>query len=113
MKLTKKDLNDLVDFNKTRKRIGEPKLSPEEYLNYIYGKTKLIPKKTKLKSTSLPSWAINHNNIPSVVTNHIAVKPKDDYKKEVSKNYTIAPPANKMGAQVLLASEIINAGKKV
>jgi hypothetical protein len=58
-------------------------------------------------------WANTHKDIPSVTTNHIPTKPRDDFKKEVSKNYTIAPPANKMGAQVLLASEIINAGKKV
>jgi hypothetical protein len=113
MKLTLKQKDALIEFNKLRKRIGEPKYTPEEYYNYIYGKTKLIKTKSRYKGIDVPVWANTHKDIPSVTTNHIATKPRDDYKKEVSKNYTIAPPANKMGAQVLLASEIINAGKKV
>ena len=113
MKLTKKHLEDLVVFNRNQKRIGEPKLSPEEYLIYIYGKIKLKPNKNRLKSSSLPSWAVDHSNIPSITSDHIALKKQDGYKKDISKRYPVAPPANKMGAQVLLLSEVVNAGKKV
>ena len=113
MKLTKKDLEDLVIFNRNRKRIGEPKLSPDEYLKYIYGKVKLKSNKNRLKSNSIPSWAIDHSNIPSLMSDHVALKKQDDYKKEISKQYPIAPPANKMGYQLLLNSEIKTAGRKV
>lgn len=84
MKLTKKDLNNLVEFNKLRKRIGEPNMNEQEYLNYLYGKTKMIQKKTKLKPMTIPSWATNHSDTPSNTSDHIAVKSDDSVKKEVS-----------------------------
>lgn len=115
MKLTLKQKDALIEFNKLRKRIGEPKYTPEEYYNYIYGKTKLIKTKSRYKGIDVPVWAFDPRNIPSITpsTDYVPTAKDAEYKKEISKNYTIAPPANKMGAQVLLASEIINAGKKV
>lgn len=115
MKLTKKDLESLVIFNKNQKRIGEPKMSPEQYLRYLYGKTEKVfqGKAKRLKPLELPSWAITHSHIKSVTSDHIALKKQDDYKKEISKQYPIAPPANKMGYQLLLNSEIKHAGRKV
>lgn len=115
MKLTKKDLESLVVFNKNQKRIGEPKMSPEQYLRYLYGKTEKVVqgKPKKLKSIDIPNWATDHRNIVSVTSDHIALRKQDDYKKEISKQYPIAPPANKMGYQLLLNSEIKYAGRKV
>ena len=117
MKLTKKDLESLVVFNKNQKRIGEPKLTPEEYLFYLYGKgfkhLQVKKEKKKLKSLDIPNWATDHRNIVSVTSDHIALRKQDDYKKEISKQYPIAPPANKMGYQLLLNSEIKTAGRKV
>nr|QMP83082.1 MAG: hypothetical protein [Caudoviricetes sp.] len=114
MKLTKKDLESLVVFNRNQKRIGEPKMSPEQYLRYLYGKTeKIIQGKPKrLKSIDIPVWAISHKDIPSVTSNHIATKPNQEYKKEVSKNYTISIPFNKGSYSVIPVSEIHCIGKK-
>lgn len=115
MKLTKKDLESLVVFNKNRKRIGEPKMSPEQYLRYLYGKTEKIVqgKPKRLKSRDIPSWATDHRNIISVTSDHIALRKQDDFKKEISKQYPIAPAYNKGGYQLLLNSEIKTAGRKV
>ncbi len=115
MKLTKKDLNSLVSFNKLRKRIGEKPMNPDEYLRYLYGKTEKIStgKPKPLKSKDIPIWATDVRSIASVTSDHIALKKNDDFKKEISKHYPIAPPANKMGYQVLLNSEIKTAGRKV
>ena len=49
-KLTKKDIISMVEFNRSRSIKGEPKLNEQEYINYIYGRTKLIETKRKLKS---------------------------------------------------------------
>ncbi len=112
-KLTKKDLENMAVFNRNQKRIGEPKLTEKQYLQYIYGKLKYKPERKKLKSFDIPNWAVDVRNIKSVTSDHIAVKKQDDFKKEISKQYPIAPPANKMGYQLLLNSEIKTAGKKV
>lgn len=116
MKLTKKDLQSLVVFNKNQKRIGEPKLSEEEYLFYLYGKgfKHLQVKKEKrvLKSKDIPSWAVDHRNISSITSNYIAVKNDDSYKKEVSKKYTISISYNKGNYAVIPNSEIQCIGKK-
>ena len=117
MKLTKKDLESLVLFNKNQKRIGENPLSPEEYLFYLYGKgfknLQVKKEKKKLKSIDIPNWAISHNNIPSFVSDHIPVKKNTEYKKEISKQYPIAPVCNKAAYTVLLQSEIKTAGRKL
>lgn len=115
MKLTKKDLENLVVFNKNQKRIGEPKMSPEQYLLYLYGKQNknLQVKKKPLKPIEFPSWAITHKDIKSVVSDHIAVKKNDDFKKEISKQYPVAPVCNKGNYQLLLQSEIKTAGRKI
>ena len=113
IKLTKKDLENMAVFNKNQKRIGEPKLTEKEYLQYIYGKLKYKPEKKKLKSFDIPNWAVDVRNIKSVTSDHIAVKKQDGYKKEISKQYPVAPPANKMGYQLLLNSEIKTAGRKI
>jgi len=117
MKLTKKDLESLVVFNKNQKRIGEPKLTPEEYLFYLYGKgfkhLQVKKEKKKLKSLDIPNWATDHRNIVSVTSDHIATKPNEEYKKEVSKKYPVALAYNKGNYQVLLPSEIQHAGRKV
>lgn len=63
MKLTKKDLESLVIFNKNQKRIGEKPLSQEQYLLYLYGKVKFKSEKKPLKSFDFPSWAITHKDI--------------------------------------------------
>lgn len=114
MKLTKKDLDSLVVFNKNQKRIGEPKLTPEQYLRYLYGKTeKIVQGNTKrLKTRDIPNWAIDHRNIVSVTSDHIATKPNQEYKKEVSKQYTISIPFNKGSYSVIPVSEIHCIGKK-
>jgi hypothetical protein len=112
MKLTKKLLIELIEFNKLRKRIGEPKYTPEEYYNYVFGKTKLIKTKSRYKGIDVPCWANTHKDIPSVTSNHIPLKPRDDYKKEVSKNYTISIPFNKGSYMVILKDEIKCIGKK-
>ena len=112
MKLTLKQKDALIEFNKLRKRIGEPKYTPEEYYNYIYGKTKLIKTKSRYKGIDVPVWANTHKDIPSVTTNHIPTKPRDDFKKEVSKNYTISIPFNKGSYSVIPKSEIHCIGKK-
>ena len=117
MKLTKKDLENLVVFNKNQKRIGEPKLSPEEYLFYLYGKgfkhLQVKKEKKKLKSLDIPNWAVDCRNIVSVTSDHIATKPRDEFKKEISKQYPIAPVCNKAAYTVLLQSEIKTAGRKL
>ena len=115
MKLTKKDLESLVLFNKNQKRIGEPKMSPEQYLRYLYGKTEKVVqgKPNKLKALELPSWAVTHDHIKSVTSDHIATKANEEYKKEVSKKYPVALAYNKGNYQVLLPSEIQHAGRKV
>nr|QMP83506.1 MAG: hypothetical protein [Caudoviricetes sp.] len=112
MKLTLKQKDALIEFNKLRKRIGEPKYTPEEYYNYIYGKTKLIKTKSRYKGIDVPVWANTHKDVPSVTTNHIPTKPRDDFKKEVSKNYTISIPFNKGSYSVIPKSEIHCIGKK-
>jgi len=48
-----------------------------------------------------------------VTSNHIATRKNDDYKKEVSKNYTVAIAYNKGGYQVLRKEEIATAGRKM
>ena len=108
MKLTKKDLESLVVFNKNQKRIGEPKMSPEQYLRYLYGKTEKVVqgKPNKLKALELPSWAVNHDHIKSVTSDHVATKANEEYKKEVSKKYTISIPFNKGAYSVIPVSEI-------
>lgn len=117
MKLSKKDLENLIVFNRNQKRIGEPKLTPEEYLFYLYGKgfrnLQVKKEKKKLKPLDLPNWAIDHRNIVSVTSDHIALKKDDSYKKEISKQYPIAPVCNKAAYTVLLQSEIKTAGRKV
>jgi len=114
MKLTKKDLLAMQDFNRLRSRIGEPKMNEEQYLNYIYGKIKLIKNtKAKYKGIDIPNWANDCRKFVSVTSNHIATKKNDDYKKEVSKNYTVAIAYNKGGYQVLRKEEIATAGRKV
>jgi hypothetical protein len=112
MKLTLKQKDALIEFNRLRKRIGEPKMNEEQYYNYIYGKTKLIKTKSRYKGIDVPVWANTHKDIPSVTTNHIATKPRDDYKKEVSKNYTISIPFNKGAYSVIPVGEIHCIGKK-
>ena len=115
MKLTKKDLASLVPFNKLRKKIGEKPMTPEQYLLYLYGKTEKVTKgKPKpLKASSIPSWANDHSSIKSVTSDHIALKKQDDYKREISKQYPIAPVCNKGNYQLLLNSEIKTAGRKI
>lgn len=117
MKLTKKDLDSLVVFNKNQKRIGEPKLTEQEYLFYLYGKgfkhLQVKKEKKKLKSMDIPNWATDCRNIVSVTSDHIALKKQDDFKKEISKQYPVAPAYNKGGYQLLLNSEIKTAGRKV
>lgn len=117
MKLTKKDLENLVVFNRNQKRIGEPKLSPEEYYFYLYGKgfknLQVKKEKNKLRSFDIPDWAVDHRNIVSVTSDHIALKRDDSYKKEISKQYPIAPVCNKSAYTVLLQSEIKTAGRKI
>lgn len=112
MKFTKKMESDLIQFNRLRKKIGEPKMNEQEYLNYIYGKTKIIQKKGKLKASSIPVWANDHSNIKSVTSDHIADKPNQDYKKEVSSKYTISIPFNKGAYSVIPVSEIHCIGRK-
>lgn len=103
-------------FNNLRAKIGEYKLTEEQYLNYIYGKG-LPNKQTKTKKTyqglNIPSWAVSTKHIPSVTSDHIALKKDDSYKKEISKNYTVAIAYNKGGYQVLRNEEIITAGRKI
>lgn len=112
--LTKIDLQKLVEFNKLRTRIGEPKMSPEEYLSYIYGRTsKPKPSTRKLKTFDIPVWATDCRTYASLTSDHIATKKNDEYKKEVSKNYTVAIAYNKGGYQVLRNEEIATAGRKV
>ena len=103
----------MVEFNRMRVKIGEPKLNEKEYLNYIYGKVKLIQSKNKLKSLDIPSWANDPRVYVSGISNYIATKKNDEYKKEISKQYTISIPFNKGAYQVLLPSEVKNAGRKV
>lgn len=112
-KLTKKDLDSMVEFNRNRTRIGEPKLNEQQYLNYIYGKTKLISSTRKLKSFDIPSWANDPRVYVSGCSDYIATKKNDDYKKEISKQYPVSLAYNKGNYQVLLASEIKTAGRKV
>lgn len=112
MKLTKKLAADLIEFNKLRKRIGEPKYSEAEFLRYLFGKTKLVQKSGKLKASKIPVWAVTHENIPSVVSDHIPTKPKQDYKKEISSIYTISIQYNKGSYAVIPRSEIHCIGRK-
>lgn len=116
LKLTKLDLQSMQRYNANQKRIGEPTLSEDEYLLYIYGKVKIPKKKpAKLKSADIPSWASDWRNIPSAITEGISkgMTKDDSWKKEISKNYTVAVAYNKGGYQVLLDSEIKTAGRKV
>lgn len=113
MNLTKKDILAMQEFNRLRSRIGEPKMNEEQYINYIYGKTKLIKDtKAKYKGIDIPNWANDCRQFASVTSNHIATKNKDDFKKEVSKNYTISIPFNKGAYSVIPNSEIHCIGKK-
>jgi hypothetical protein len=113
MKLTLKQKDALIQFNRLRKKIGEPKYTPEQYYNYIYGKTKLIKTKSRYKGIDVPCWATTHKDIPSVnSSDYIATKPIQDYKKEVSKNYTVSIAYNKGGYMIIPNSEIHCIGKK-
>ncbi len=115
-KLTKKDMIEMHKFNTLRVKIGEYKLTEEQYLNYIYGKglpNKQAKNKTIYKGLDIPCWANSTKHIPSLTTDHIALKKDDSYKKEISKNYTVAIAYNKGGYQVLRNEEIMTAGRKV
>ena len=112
-KLTKKDIISMVEFNRSRSIKGEPKLNEQEYINYIYGRTKLIETKRKLKSFDIPVWASDPRGYSSATSDHIATKKNDEYKKEISKQYPVSLICNKGNYQVLLSTEIQTAGRKV
>jgi hypothetical protein len=116
LKLTKLDLESMKRFNANQKRIGEPVLSENEYLLYLYGKNK--PKKkplTKYKGIDLPNWCTDYRSIPSCNSDGFSegMTKDDSWKVEICKQYPIAPPCNKGGYQLLLKSEIQTAGRKV
>ena len=113
LKLTKKDLISMVEFNRSRCKRGEPKLNEEQYLKYIYGKTKLICQNRKLKPFDIPVWANDARGYSSATSDHIATKKNDEYKKEISKQYPVSLICNKGNYQVLLSTEIQTAGRKV
>lgn len=80
MKITKKLQEELVVFNRQyRKPNKERPLTIEEYARYIYGKglpgPKFSAKKKSLKSLTIPVWAVDPYNIPSIEpSNYIATK---------------------------------------
>lgn len=113
MKLTKKDLASLPAFNKLRKSIGEKPMTEGEYTKYLYGRVeKIKPKPKSLNPISIPNWAIDHSSIKSVTTDHVATKPNDLYKKEISRKYTISISYNKGSYAVIPQSEIQCIGRK-
>lgn len=117
IKITKKLEQERIQFNKTYRK-GQPALTMEQYVNYITGKGLPSPlskqPRKALKAMSLPTWAVTTHNIPSVPpSDHVAVKVDASYKHEVSKKFTVSIPYNKGGYQVLIDSEIKNAGQKV
>ena len=103
----------LFRSNRNRAKNGEPKLNPDQYLNYIYGKVKLIETKRKLKSFDIPSWANDPRVYASGTSDYIATKKNEEYKKDISKQYPVSLICNKSNYQVLLPSEIQTAGRKV
>jgi hypothetical protein len=114
LKLTKKDLIEMVEFNRLRRKIGEPILNEIQYFNYIYGKkTKIVATKKRYKGIDIPSWADDPRIYISKTSDHIAVKKDEEYKKEVSKKYPVSIAYNKGNYQVLLPSEIQTAGRKM
>ena len=116
LKLTKLDLESMQRYNANQKRIGEPILNADEYLRYIYGKVKIPKKKvTKYRGIDLPNWCNDWRSVPSCSSDGFSegMTKDDSWKKEISKNYTVAVAYNKGGYQVLLDSEIKTAGRKV
>ncbi len=118
-KLTKKDKADMCSFNILRAKNGESKLTEEQYWNYIFGKglpkSSKPVKETKYSGLNIPSWANDTSKIPSVREDHtyVATKARDEYKKEVSKNYIVSIAYNKGGYQVLRREEVLTAGRKI
>lgn len=120
IKITQKLQNELIEFNRFyRKPQHLRNLTMEEYVNYLSGKglpdCKPSIEIKPLKSRSIPDWAFDPNTVKSaeISPDYIATAKNDSYKKEISKNYTVAIAYNKGGYQVLRKEEIINAGKKV
>lgn len=71
MKVTKKIEQDLIDFNRRyRKPNKERPLTIDEYVRYLYGKglptTVKKSKPARLKPRTIPTWAIDPYQYPSV-----------------------------------------------
>lgn len=124
----KKLEQDWKIFNSWLKKQREKPITLEEYNRYLHGKG--LPQKKKPKadpliritesSKNIPTYDIPERNPYDIPSHKTKKKLKDSTakkdrkeKQEISKNYPVAPAYNKGGYEVLLPSEIKNAGKKV
>jgi hypothetical protein len=74
MKIRKTKEQQLLDewkaYNKRMKASRLPIITLEEYQKVLYGRVRLKPQKATLVATGeIPSWATDHRNIPSLISN--------------------------------------------
>lgn len=107
----------LSKFNKWLKSQGMKSITTEQYRNYLLGKG-LPSKKVKFK-TDMPRYEIPDRKIHKVKSKQLDNPNKNETtrrdnaeRKKISSKHTVAIAYNKGGYQVLLESEIQDAGKK-
>ena len=115
--------NGLIDHNRQCKRLGEPKLTFEQYVDYCHGAT---PKKDIRADRSIykpeMSYAqkrIAEFNAKYLSSSDMTNSSKGDgenaewqrEKQRISSTYTIAPAYNKGAYQVVPKNEIKHIGK--